>query len=326
VAIGVGSLAIHPLTMMAVLGLLAHEAASSAPEAGSGPDRHQVLATFSVQPASYELSVACSTSAGKDAGSTGNCSFGVSLVDAGKVIDRVEEFEPPCGRATAVRASRMMGADLDARAWSTTNEHCETDIAARIVELSPNVRGLLVSQRAGFEYAYRSHHLYLARSGRLQRLWAHEEGVDGANWTTATVVSAGRPNEEDVVLIDIERTATGSAARVAAKRIHLERTSGRVVETRLPDLATPLYLVKVGQFRSLAEAMRADAPCLRDLNVFNATAFVKGFSKGFFRGAVLARRSDVKAVLATLAKCPEAPRPTIWQYTSRGMKAIATTE
>jgi hypothetical protein len=306
--------------MMVLVGaLLAPSRLRAAPA-----DEGQILGTFPVGTVSYELAIdRCPVKAPADPSYPPGCPFVIRLLEADKTLDRVRLYQPPCGSATRTTVDRVLGADPEARAWSTTDEHCQIDIAARTVELAPGIIGLLVTQRAGYEYAYRSHVLYLAESGKLKSLWNHDEGELGQNWTTTTVIPGVKPHQKDIAFVDVRSASEGTSAYVTARRLRFKAAKHRMVESPLPDASTQLFLVKVAVEKG--EGDERAQRCLRLLDTFEARRFPRMVPAGRFRGAVFVRRADAFAARDELAKCPGIPAPVVLRYTAGGMKAEAKT-
>ena len=236
--------------------------------------------------------------------------FAVRLFGGGKELDRVGLFPPSCGPASPTMATRKLGADRAAMAWETNDEHCDTQIAARTVDLGPTAKALLVTELAGFEYRYRSHTLYLPKGGALDTAWRFAEDT-GATHRTAVTVIPGSVGAQDLAFIEVLRTDRGDAARFKAERLHLDPASGRIVATPLPDASAPLFVLQVGRFKGVEEALKADRNCLADLDVLRSKFFARLHLPVVFHGAVFARRADADEAAAALATCSDATKASV---------------
>jgi hypothetical protein len=176
---------------------------------------------------------------------------------------------------------------------------------------------VLITQRAGQEEFYREHRLVLAVGGKLARVWeGHEE--PGTNWTTTSVLPTGRPDQQDVAVIDVRSAPHQGAQKISASRLHFDVSSGKIVASALPDARSSLFLVQVGRFGTAIEAYRArrTIDCLYDLDVFNAGLFPRLPVRDFLLGALVATRGDAKAALADLRSCTQAPPAASFEYST----------
>jgi hypothetical protein len=293
---------------------LATMAAGAAARAASP----QLLQSFPAAPYTFDLTQeACFASGGGDASREAECAFGVNLVAGSKVLDRVRIGEPGCGPATPTSITLALGADRDAKAWSSSDEDCDMAVAARTVALGPRAAALLITALHGVESSHRSHWLYLARTGKVETPWSHAEDSAGGHWTTATVLP-GSGGAQEVAFIDIAREAPGVPAKVTAQRLQVDPTTGRVTATPLPAPSYPLFVLQVGRFARASEATKLRQSCLADLVVLRAGLFRGVKLPAFFLGAVFAQRPDAEAAVTAFATCAQIPETAIVEYPAAG--------
>ena len=189
--------------------------------------------------------------------------------------------------------TRTLGADRDALAWRTTDEHCDIEVAAKTVKIAPTgAAPLLVTELQGSEYRYpQPHALYLGRDGKLENVWHEDDDALGMRGTTTTVVP-GAGGAEDIAFIDVSRTIYGVADKIEAQRIHVVPPTGSVSVTQLPDDRVPLFLLQAGAFRDARTAIGLRGECLRGLDILRARLFSRPEAAArVFVGALFARRA-----------------------------------
>ncbi len=280
--------------------------AVTATGAAHADGRRQVLQSFPAAPYSYELAQeGCPRPGGADAGDGAACAFAVRLLEGGKPLDHVTLAQPGCGPASPTSVSRLLGANRDAKAWTTSDDNCEIQVAARTVGFGPKATALLVTELQGLEYRYRTHALYGLRNGALAVLWHFDEDAIGSHSTTTTVIPGG-PGRQDVAFIDVERDAKGVARKVDAMRLHADVVTGQIAGDPLPDATAPLFVVQVGGFKSLRAARAGRVGCLHDLLLLRGALLPGLRLPAFFLGDVYARRDDADAAHGKLATCAEA--------------------
>jgi hypothetical protein len=289
-----------------------------ATDAGVGSvGQRRTLATFPAAASqAYELGLeACKASEQPESPGLFRCPFTVRLSAGNKVLDQVELFDRACAEPRHFEVDHLLGADPAARAWTTEADGCEVQVAARAVELGPEVTALLVTQRTGQEQFYRRHQLFLASSGKLKEVWRHSE-AQGENWSTTSVLPTGRPHQEDIALIDVVSRVHEGAQSATASRLHFDTASQAMVASPLPDARAPLYVLQVGRFPVEKDAYRTrrTSDCLADFDVLSARLFPTLRLPDFFLGMVLTSRAQAKASVDELARCPEAPRGSTVVY------------
>jgi hypothetical protein len=296
-----------------VLCLAARVVAADASVAPANAVSRQVLQTFPAGPYQYEVALDdCAQPARKDA----KCTFSVRLLgNEGKVVDRAEFAQTACGPGKPIEPTPALTTDHQAKAWGTSDEHCEVDLSAQTVALGPETVALLVTQLQGFEYRYRSHVLYLpkvAQDGpKLYTAWHVDEDSDATHWSTAIAVKGkGKSGGQDVAFIDAARAPSGVVKKLSAERLHVDATSGRLTRSRLPDATASLFVLQAGRFRSLKAIDKARGRCSRDLVMLRATVFPRLKVPAFFFGAVFLNREDAEASAAAFDACSETTRPS----------------
>jgi len=288
--------------------------AATANAPATATSQRQVLRSFPAAPYAYELiQEACSHSARGDSTDESDCAFRVNLVEGGKVLDRVRLTQAGCGPASSAPISLFLGVDRDAKAWGTSDDNCDVQVAAQTVDIGANMTALLVTELQGFEYRYRNHWLYITRNGKLETPWNHAEDSSGAHWTTTTVLP-GTAGAQEIGFIDVARSTNGLTVNVTAKRLHVDPATGHVTNTPLPDASAPLYVLQAGQFASAKQVPTERQHCLHELVVMRANLFPGLKLPPFFFGAVFARRTDADAALAALAHCAEDPKANVVEY------------
>jgi hypothetical protein len=293
-------------------------AASSA--SAPGPTQ-TVLQSFPAPPRTYELTQeACSPPRPDADEKSRGCAFGVSLLEGGKVQDRALLGAAGCDAAEPDSVTLELGADPDAKAWLTRDEHCHTAVGARTVELAPKVTALLVTEQQGFEYRFRFHWLFLPRNGKLETLWNLEEGDLATQWTRTAVIPG--VTGKDIALIEVDRTFKAVTVRVAAQRLHFDPPSGKVVSSPLPDKAASLFVLQVEGARHPYKAIAAQE-CLGDFVVLRGALFPGLKLPASFPGVLFASRAHAEAALAALAQCGVPTKAKIVEYTSSGAKSHA---
>jgi len=286
---------------------------------GATGAKRQVLRSFPAGPYTYELALEdCSASARPDLSGGSVCVFAVRLFRARSELDRVALFPPSCGPAGATTVTRRLGADRAAAAWATSDEHCDTEIAARTVDLGAAAKGLLVTELAGFEYRYRNHALYLPKDDKLEVAWSYQEDTGAAHRTTVSVIPGANANANtnDLAFVEVVRTERGEASAVRAERLRLDPASGKIASSPLPDASAPLFILHGAGLKSIGEARAARRDCPEDFDVLRAKFFPGLRLPKFFLGAVLPLRADADDAAKALAACSDASKVGVVERTA----------
>jgi hypothetical protein len=280
------------------------------------PVARPALAVFPAPPYTYELSIEQGIDAPGDQPSDPvPWRFQVRLVRGGQVIGQVSPFAMACGDAEPASVDRVFGADPEARAWGTSLEHCETDLAVRPVELGPGVTALLATERTGYEAIYSLHWLIGPRNGRLEVLWESPAGPD--YFTRVSVLPSDAPHRNDLAFIEVFTPSGAETETIKAMRLSFDPVTGEVKTSLLPDARSPLFLVAVGPFRTAKAAQRAwtvDRDCLFSYRVFKAALLPGLRARNHLVGLVVARREDATAAMNELARCSRISKASLLEY------------
>jgi hypothetical protein len=286
-----------------------------AADAGAAPrlGERRTLATFPAAGGAYELGLeACKRGEKEHSPRLFRCPFSVRWSAGGKVVSQEELPFLACGAPEPMEVDRVLGADPAAKAWRSSDD-CEVQVAARAVEMAPGITALLVTQRTGSEAYYRNHQLFLATDGRVAEAWSHPE-EQGRDWSTTAVLTTGRPQRNDVALIDVTGTAGDGARSITASRLSFDSASATIVTTPLPDARAPLFVLQAGRFRSLTEAYQARGHCLEELEALSGQLFPGLGLPKFFLGMVVATREQARAALDQLSGCKGAPKGLLQEF------------
>ena len=199
------------------------------------------------------------------------------------------------------------------RGEQPTPDNCEIRLAARLVELSPGVLALLVTQEGGQDEVYQDHWLLLEQKGKLETLWYSETGP--GHDSRVRVLPTGA-QQSDVAFIDASRTSDKEPNALDASRVHFDRASG-LKNTPLPDVRTPLFVANLGTFKTSDAAFKTWVeyrPCSFHYRVFKANLFSGVRARGFVPGHRSCPTEDVKAEKSALSKCAGVPTPSILEF------------
>jgi hypothetical protein len=239
--------------------------------------------------------------------------YGVRLLQAGRKLDEVLLSDSSCGQASVHPIESVRGGDAESKAWTTDAEHCESAVAARIVALSAQCSGLLLTQAKGYEYRYSSHYLYVANAERLRLVWTYDESFGGEERTGVRVLAGAAPGRQDVAFIHVLRV-NDAAAEASAQRLRFDESTGEINASPLPDVDSPLYIVATGSYAKARDGLRLRSECLREFDLLKSAFFPAPGLPRFYFGRVFARRDDAEQLLASLAVCPELPTPRVIEY------------
>ena len=229
-----------------------------------------------------------------------------------------------CGPAKPEALHRSMGADLEAGVWVTGYDRCRSDIAARAVELAPDVTGLLVTSRAGAEHPTGQHQLVVRRDRKLETVWAAQEIGDPSSMSTR-VIPTNLPHQNDIAFVETYTPPLEVATNLTATRLHFQPRTGQIVKSPLPDAQTPLFLMRAGQFRTADEAYEARSreTCLAAyvvlkpelLSSLSPACGAGSTAGGTILGLLLARKDDAVAAQGELGRCSAGSKPTLVECT-----------
>lgn len=266
--------------------------------AGAPPEKPRVLQTFHAGHFDFDLTMLpCRLH---------ECPIQVRLLAAGRVVDHLALPVPASSqRVKAEFVDQDWGADPGLKAWRSGFESEYVATVGRLLTLTPQVTGLLVSQRYGFEHVKRAHLLVLPRRGKLRVIWKAVEG-EGPTWS-ATRVLPGATAGQDIGYFQGFFDPDGDApGRFEAARLRWDGTTASLQETPLPDRAMPLYVLSLGDYESVAKAREARftyASCLSSYWVLDGGAF-RGMSHTRpFVGKVYPRRSQAEEAAHNAKSC-----------------------
>lgn len=304
------------------LSMVLADAPAAAADMNSAPGAavpRQVLYTGAAPPYTYELALENCAAPPPENAPAGICAFAVRLLQRGRVLDRIALDQAACGPpATPMSVTEELGADPEAKAFGTTDERCDIDVAARTVALAPDTTALLITQIQGFEYRYRNQAIYGARQGKLEVLWHLDEDIQGAERTETTVIPGADGHGEDVALVELERSNDGVVQKVETARLHLDRATGSLRSHPLPDAAAPVFVLAAGGFKNSHAAHAARQDCLSDLVLMRARLFPTLRLPPFFWSAIFVRRHEADLRVASLSDCPRPVKGKIFESTVSG--------
>ena len=241
------------------------------------------LGKFPAAPSSnlnYEVSLApCAQS---------TCPFQVRLIQGNRVygtlnLDWRGVYAQPV--KAAIDSSSGVGDPLQKRwemtAWETGSENRNVSLTARSIALAPQLNGLLVHQRAGFEHLKRRHYLFIAVGRKLVRVWTGDEG-QGPTWSTVEVFPPLRDGSQQFIFfngLQLSGAAEGQATAEAiddadSLEFAVYRWNARknsIEKAPATDSAASVVAVVAGRYENVAEARKAlqqQAGCLK--NFFRA--------------------------------------------------------
>ena len=146
-------------------------APTNSDKAAKTPDgtKHVTLERFETKQGTFELGMAPCT--------TDGCAFEVRWLKADKLISSIALPILAANQATEKEATDLdWGADAGLYAWGAGEGNSHVSTVARPITLDTDTVGLLVTQRFGFEYIKRLHHLVVPKDGQLVLLWEFTEG------------------------------------------------------------------------------------------------------------------------------------------------------
>jgi len=268
-------------------------------EAGQARGAHEtrtVLASVNVNPSGsfrYQLSISpCRLK---------ECPFQVRLLQGKTLVSSVNlDWVKAAGIASKETVDASSGAgdplrpDTDQTAWSTGAEKENVSTVARGVRLTPELTGLLIDRRAGFDVLKRHHDLFVAVNRKLVLAWSDADG-SGPSWSTVAL-PAGKDGSQDI--LSFRGFRSPSDAEPDRLNLFIYRwNSGqnKLVETQTPEVSA----VIAGTYDSVSKAreVQTSASCLGPFWVLGSDAFSTLTSGKFVLAAVTGRKelADKKA-------------------------------
>jgi len=275
-----------------------------------------VLGTYSVGPhekLAYELSIApCDSD---------ECSFQVRLLSGNTEVGSIDlDWAKANGKLSRDEAAESsgLGDPLDVEkkrsvAWSTGEEDANVLTTAMTVRLTPQLDGLLVSQRAGFERFKRSYDLYVAMGRKLVRTWEFREGT-GPTWSTVELSEQGRGGPQNVLLFNGFRYPGNDQPDWLYFTVYSWNSSKNQLESVSGDPMVNALIAGTYDTVAQARAAQASATCLSAFWVLTSGAFSQLHPGKFVLAAITARKPLADRKLAEVRTC--APKLSVSQLDS----------
>lgn len=249
-----------------------------------------VIASVKVSPSGdkrYELSISpCRQK---------ECPFQVRLLQGKTVLTSVNmDWVKASGIVTKETVDESSGSgdplrpDTDRTAWSTGAEKENVSTVARGVRLTPDLNGLLIDRRAGFDVLKRHHDLFVAVNMKLVLAWSDADGP-GPSWSTVALSAASKDGSQDMLSFRGFRSLSDSDPdRLNCYIYHWNSSQKKLVETQAPEV----YAVIAGTYESVpkARAVRNAASCLDPFWILRSDAFSTLTSGKFVLAAVTGRK------------------------------------
>ena len=242
----------------------------------------------------YELSVApCRQK---------ECPFQVRLLQGKTPLTSVNmDWVKARGIATKETVDESSGAgdplrpDTDQAAWSTGAEKENVSVVTRGVRLTPDLTGLLIDRRAGFDVLKRHHDLFVAVNGKLVLAWSDADG-SGPSWSTVALSAAGKDGSQNILSFRGFRSPSDADPdRLSVFTYHWNAGQNKLVETKTPEVSALI----AGTFESASKAREVQngASCLGPFWVLRSDAFSTLTSGKFVLAGVTSRKelADKKA-------------------------------
>jgi hypothetical protein len=277
--------------------------------AGAG-GKTVVLQTFRSGTVAFDLAIAACRAS--------ECPVRVQLVIKGKVVD---SFTLPVAahsqRPKAETVDPLWGADVGLRAWATGVEGQYVSTVGRPLTVASGTTGLLVTQRFGFEHLKRNHLFVVPRAGKVAVVWKAEEGA-GPTWSATHILDNARGTQDIAYFRGFSEPSETTADRLDAIRLSWNEASATFRETPLPDGGTPLYLLSLGTYETVAQARHerfANAYCLSPYWVLDASRF-SGVSGGnAVVGMLYVQRAMADSAARSVKECLPSVNPSVVHWT-----------
>jgi hypothetical protein len=206
------------------------------------------------------------------------CPFQVRLLRGKTLLSSVHlDWVKASGRATKDTVDESSGAgdplrpDTDRAAWSTGAEKENVSTVARGVRLTPDLTGLLIDRRAGFDVLKRHHDLYAAVNGKLVLAWNDEDGP-GPSWSTVALSDPGKDGSQDILSFRGFHSPSGSDPdRLSLDVYHWNASQNKLIERQGAEASA----VIAGTYESAAKAREVQngATCLDSFWVLRSEGF-----------------------------------------------------
>jgi hypothetical protein len=262
-------------------------------ESGHAHGPHEtrtVIASVNANPTGhirYELSVApCRQK---------ECPFQVRLLQGKTPLTSVNmDWVKASGVAAKETVDESSGAgdplrpDTDQTAWSTGAEKENVSTVARGVRLTPDLTGLLIDRRAGFDVLKRHHDLFVVVNRKLLLAWSDADGA-GPSWSTVALSTAGKDGSQDILSFrGFHSPSDTDPDRLNLRIYHWNSGQSKLVETQTPEE----FAVIAGTYESAskARAVQNGHSCLNPFWVLRSDAFSTLTTGKFVLAAVTGRK------------------------------------
>jgi hypothetical protein len=294
--------------------LLANRAFPQTPGAPPRPVKRLrgrvILTTFPVAPSGnlrYELSLApCARS---------ECPFQVRLIDGDQVQGTLSlDWASIPERPDKMTIDESLGAgdplqkEWKGLAWQTGVEGQNVAITARSIALTPQLNGLLVDQRVGFEHLKRQHYLFVAIGRKLARAWTGIEEL-GPTWSMVETTEPLPEGSQLFIYFNIfgyYRT-TGSEADRVEFEIYRWNSQKNVIESvPATDGSSPVVALVAGAYDTVDDAWKAlqqNSDCLKDFLIVNADSLPQSFKGKVAIAALSAKTPLAERVIEEIRQC-----------------------
>ena len=256
---------------------------ASTPAAAAAGDKAVVLQTFHPGDLALDLAIArCRSS---------ECPVQVRLLRQGRVVDRV---------------TLPVAAD---------SQQLTVQTDARLLTVAPRTTGLLVTQTFGSDQPRSQYHLFiLPRDGKLRVVWKVE-----ADQSSPIEFLPGSHEGQDIVYFrSVDETDENGPDRLDVLRLNWDAASLSFREIPLPDRATPLYLLNLGVYETIAQArkVRLDTYYSCPLSwILDARRF-PGLSGGeAVIGMLYVSLAAADAAADTAKECVPSATPSVLEWT-----------
>jgi hypothetical protein len=178
--------------------------------------------------------------------------------------------------------------DTDQTAWSTGAEKESVSTVARRVRLTPELTGLLIDRRAGFDVLKRHHDLYVAVNRKLVLAWNDEDGP-GPSWSTVALSGPGKDGSQDIFSFRGFRSPSSTDPdRLSLSIYHWNASQNKLVERQRSEASA----VIAGTYESAAKAREVQngASCLDSFWVLRSEGFSRLTPGKFVLAAVSGRK------------------------------------
>jgi len=316
---------LSPLTVGLIIGILVQacngrqsvtQNTGNAAQTGNAATS-SVLVSFPADPSSalqYQLAI--------DPCVQEKCPVVVRLTNGNRVLDSAKlEWNSTTQESSPEDVDAQWGGadplDSSARlkAFATGEEASYLSMLARLVKVTADRVGLLVTQRAGWDEVKHHHDLFLIDGEKLRHDWSGTEGA-GPTWS-ATAVVPGVGKAEQVLFFSGFRYPTEDEPdHLSVWKVAWDPAQQKIVESAVGD-SVSLRLLSFGGYPNVAKARAARdnanscvPPVLWVLN----SSFYKGAPGKVLLGTITARPELVAAVLAAAQKCSPPLRGSTLAY------------